>query len=129
MLWWELASLQIKAMEQLQELLSSQDASSSNCLDFLLGSAREEPGLDNNWLLGQNTFTQNLVKSSSRTVNNWSLIGLSSILGSCLFRNKRPQFVKVDAGLIQVGVVVKLLLCKTKRHTAFFRQIIHGKES
>jgi len=92
-------------MEQLQELLSSQDASSSNCLDFLLGSAREEPGLDNNWLLGKNTFTQNLVKTSSRAVNNWSLIGLSSILCSCLFRNKRPQFVQVDAGLIQVGVV------------------------
>ena len=76
-------------MEQLQELLSGQDASSSNCLDFLLGSAREEPGLDNNWLLGKNTFTQNL--------NNFDLL-VSLILGAFprLFERLRLQKVLMN---------------------------------
>merc|ERR1719376_392980 len=67
------------------ELLSSQDASSSNSLDLLFGLAGEE--------------------ASPGAVNNWCLGGLSSILHPGLFRDKGPQLVNVNAWLVQVGVV------------------------
>ena len=41
-------------------LLGREDASSTDGLDFLLGDAGEEAGLDNHWLLRENTLAQNL---------------------------------------------------------------------
>merc|ERR1712130_1059036 len=64
-------------------LLSSQNASASDSLDLLFCSSGEESGLDNDWLLCR----------------------LTSILGSGLLRHQGPQFIKVDAWLVKVGVV------------------------
>merc|ERR1712130_315907 len=86
-------------------LLSSQNASASDSLDLLFCSSGEESGLDNDWLLGENTLAQNLVKSCSGTVNDRSLCRLTSILSSGLLRHQGPQFVKIDSGLVKVGVV------------------------
>ena len=80
-------------------LLSCQDTGSTHGLDLLLSTAREEASLHNDGLLGQNSLAENLqgergiiivnkilssgrylVKSSSGTINNWSLLGLSGIL-------------------------------------------------
>ena len=80
-------------------LLSSQDAGSTHGLDLLLSTAREEASLHNDGLLGQNSLAENLqgergiiivnkilrswrylVKSSSGTINNWSLLGLCGVL-------------------------------------------------
>ena len=80
-------------------LLSCQDTGSTHCLDLLLSTAREEASLHNDGLLGQNSLAENLqgergiiilskilrsghylVKSSSGTINNWSLLGLSGVL-------------------------------------------------
>merc|ERR1719373_66263 len=86
-------------------LLSSQNAGSTHGLDLPLSTAREEASLHNDGLLGQNSLAENLVKSSSGTINNWSLLGLCGVLSPGLLRDKRPQFVQVDAGLVEVGVV------------------------
>ena len=42
------------------ELLSSQDASSSNCLDLLFSLAGEEASLHDDWLLGESSLAKNL---------------------------------------------------------------------
>merc|ERR1719229_413366 len=86
-------------------LLSCQDTGSTHGLDLLLSTAREEASLHNHGLLGQNTLAENLEKSSSGTINNWSLLGLGGVLSPGLLRDKRPQLVQVDAGLVEVGVV------------------------
>ena len=44
------------------ELLSSQDASSSNCLDLLFSLAGEETSLHDDWLLGESSLAKNLNK-------------------------------------------------------------------
>merc|ERR1719244_2107419 len=87
------------------ELLSSQDASSSNSLDLLFGLAGEEASLHDDWLLGESSLTENLEKSSPGAVDNRCLSSLSSILHPGLFRDQGPQLVNVDAWLVQVGVV------------------------
>merc|ERR1711997_143933 len=86
-------------------LLSCQDTGSAHGLDLLLSTAREEASLHNDGLLGQNSLAENLVKTSSGTIDNWSLLGLSGVLSPGLLRDKRPQLVQVDAGLVEVGVV------------------------
>merc|ERR1719209_1246530 len=87
------------------ELLSSQDASSSNSLDLLFGLAGEEASLHDDWLLGESSLTENLEKSSPGAVDNRCLGSLSSILHPGLLRDKGPQLVNVDAWLVQVGVI------------------------
>ena len=41
--------------------LGTQDTCSTNRFNFFFGTSREELCFDDDWLLGQNTFTQNLV--------------------------------------------------------------------
>merc|ERR1719260_113469 len=77
-------------------LLGSQDAGTTHSLDLFLGDSTEEPRLDDNWLLGQNTFSQNLEVTGPGDINNWSLVLHSSIFGSSLLRHKSPQFVQID---------------------------------
>merc|ERR1719320_1671208 len=67
------------------ELLSSQDASSSNSLDLLF------------CLTGE--------KTSPGAVNDRCLGSLTGILHPGLFRHKGPQLVNIDAWLVQVGIV------------------------
>merc|ERR1719209_807636 len=87
------------------ELLSSEDASTPDSLDLLLRHPAEEPGLHDDGLLGKNTLAQHLAVTSSRDVDDRSLILHTSILEPGLFRNERPELVKVDSRLVQVGVV------------------------
>jgi len=91
--------------EENTDLLSCEDAGSTNFLDLLLGDTREESCLDDDWLLGQNTFTQHLEDSSSGTVDDWSLVCLVLVLESGLLGHEGPQLVQVDGGLVEVGVV------------------------
>merc|ERR1740129_145633 len=86
-------------------LLSCQDTRSTHGLDLLLSAAREETGLHNNRLLGQNSLAEDLVNTSSGAIDNWSLLGLGGVLSPGLLGDKRPQLVQVDAGLVEVGVV------------------------
>merc|ERR1712024_417333 len=86
-------------------LLSCQDTGSTHGLDLLLSTAREEASLHNNRLLGQNSLAEDLVKPSSGTINNWSLLGLGGVLSPGLLGDERPQLVQIDAGLVEVGVV------------------------
>merc|ERR1719219_3385243 len=95
----------IQAVSQCSELLSSQDARSSNSLDLLFGLEGEETSLHDDWLLGESSLAENLEKSSPGAVDNRCLGSLSSILHPGLFRDKGPQLVNVDAWLVQVGVV------------------------
>merc|ERR1719464_115671 len=74
-------------------------------LIFSSAMREKKSGLDNDGLLGENTLTQNLVETGSGAVNDGSLGGLSGVLRPCLLRHQGPQLVKVDAGLVQVGVV------------------------
>merc|ERR1719167_334684 len=67
----------------MNSLLSGQYTSSTNCFNFLLGSAGKEASLH----------------------NNRGLVCLISIFGPSLLRNKGPQLVKVDSRLVEVGVV------------------------
>ena len=53
--------------EENTDLLSCEDAGSTNFLDLLLSDTREESCLDDDWLLGQNTFTQHLQQCSGET--------------------------------------------------------------
>merc|ERR1719343_1881621 len=85
-------------------LLGREDASSTDGLDFLLGDTGEEAGLDNHWLLGENTLAQNLVITGSGAVDDGSLGCLSGVLGSGLFRHEGPQLVQV--GVVGVDVEV-----------------------
>merc|ERR1712037_1032708 len=94
-----------KMKETAEQYLGTEDASSTNSLDLLLGDAGEKAGLDNDRLLGEDTLAQNLVEAGSGTVDDGSLSCLSGVLGPCLLRHQRPQLVQVDAGLVQVGVV------------------------
>jgi len=87
------------------ELLSSQDASSSNSLDLLFCLTGEETSLHDDWLLGESSLAKNLEKSSPGAVNDRCLGSLASILHPGLFRNKGPQLVNIDAWLVQVGIV------------------------
>merc|ERR1719430_2879157 len=87
------------------ELLSSQNASSSDSLDLLFGLAGEEASLHDDWLLGESSLTKNLEKASPGAVNHRRLGSLSSILHPGLFRDEGPQLVNVNARLVQVGVV------------------------
>merc|ERR550534_3537306 len=68
------------------ELLSSQDASSSNSLNLLFGLAGEEASLHDDWLLGESSLTKNLEKASPGAVNHRCLGSLSSILHPGRFR-------------------------------------------
>merc|ERR1719288_25620 len=87
------------------ELLSSKDTSSSNRLDLLLSLAGEETGLHDDWLLGESSLSKNLEIPCSGAVNNRCLGSLTSVLHPGLFRDKGPQFINIDAGLVEVGVV------------------------
>merc|ERR1719480_322419 len=80
-----------------KQLLGTEDASSTDSLDLLLGDAGEKAGLDNDGLLGENTLTQNLVETGSGAVNDGGLGGLSGVLSPCLLRHQGPKLVKVDA--------------------------------
>merc|ERR1719392_400292 len=95
-------------MDQLdivRQSLSSQDTRSSHSLDLFFGNAREKPGLHNDGLLGKNTLAQDLAVTSPRNVNHWSLVFHSSVLQSRLFRDERPELVKVHSWLVEVRVV------------------------
>jgi len=87
------------------ELLSSQDASSSNSLDLLFCLTGEETSLHDDWLLGESSLAKNLEKSSPGAVDDRCLGSLAGILNPGLFRNKGPQLVNIDAWLVQVGIV------------------------
>ena len=54
----------VKAMGHRNKLLGTEDAGSSDSFDLLLSDAGEEAGLDNDWLLGENTLAQNLKTES-----------------------------------------------------------------
>ena len=55
------ASLLCKSyLKRKHKLLGSQDAGSTNSFDLLFSTPGEKSGLDNDGLLGQNTFTQHL---------------------------------------------------------------------
>ena len=51
-------------------LLRGEDASTSNSLDLLLGPPGEEPGLNNDGLLGEDSLAQHFEETSSGTVND-----------------------------------------------------------
>merc|ERR1712112_678642 len=87
------------------KLTSSENASSSHRLDFLLGLSREEASLDNDWLLGQLALAQHLSKARSGDINDWCLAASLLVLEPGLLRHEAPQLVKVDGGLVEVGVV------------------------
>merc|ERR1719222_175532 len=86
-------------------LLSSEDASTTDSLDLLLRDPAEEPGLDNHWLLGKNTLAEHLAEASPRDVDNRGLTLHAGILEPSLLRDEGPEFVQVDSGLVEVGVV------------------------
>merc|ERR1711976_541916 len=90
----------VKAMGHRNNLLGREDASSTDGLDFLLGDTGEEAGLDNHWLLGENTLAQNLVITGSGAVDDGSLGCLSGVLGSGLFRHEGPQLVQVNSVMV-----------------------------
>merc|ERR1719507_817527 len=70
----------------------------------------EEPGLDNDWLLGESSFAENLEETSSGYVNNWGLLLVVSILGSRLLRHQGPEFVQVDCLVVLVYGEVSVLV-------------------
>jgi len=87
------------------ELLSSEDASTPDSLDLLFRHPAEEPGLHDDGLLGKNALAQHLAVTSSGYINDRGLVLNTGILEPGLFRDERPELVKVDSRLVQVGVV------------------------
>merc|ERR1711976_587793 len=85
-----------------------EDTCSANCLDFLLGYAAEELGLDNDWLLGEVALSQHLVHSSPVAVNDGGLVGPVLVGGAGLLRHQGPQGVHVGGGAVVLlhGLVV-----------------------
>ena len=63
------------------DLLGGKDASSAHRLNLLLGHTAVEPGLDDDWLLGQDSLAQHLEEADPGYVDNGSLLGVLSILG------------------------------------------------
>ena len=66
--------------EENTDLLSCEDAGSTNFLDLLLGDTREESCLDDDWLLGQDSLAEDLEVSRAATVDDWDFLALG--LGS-----------------------------------------------
>merc|ERR1719494_43592 len=92
--------------------LCGQDASSSGLLDFLLCRPREEPGLDDDGLLGEDALAENLEEAGAAAVDDGHLLALG--LGGRLLvglRHQGPQLVQVDGGAMAdqlVGVNVEV---------------------
>jgi len=63
--------------------LSCEDAGTSGFLDLLLCASREQPSFDDDWLLGQDSLTQDLEVTGAVTVDDWNLLALGS--GCLLF--------------------------------------------
>jgi len=99
--------------EILTVLLGSQNTGPSDSLYFFLSFARKESGLDNDGLLGESSFTQNLEDTSPGTVNDWGLLLVVGILGSGLLGHQSPELVQVDGGVVggvdgEIGVLVEV---------------------
>ena len=92
-------------MGNTDKLSSSQDAGTSNSLDFFFSLPGEEPGLHDNRLLGQITFSQNLEVSGTGDVDHGSLLGVLLIFHPRLLRYQGPQLVQIDGRLVLVGRV------------------------
>ena len=87
------------------ETLSGQNASTANLLDLLFGNLGEEPGLDDNGLLGQVALAQNLEVTSSGDVNDGSLLLVVGVLGASLLGDQGPQLIDIDGGAELVHLV------------------------
>ncbi|GMS99870.1 hypothetical protein PENTCL1PPCAC_22045, partial [Pristionchus entomophagus] len=83
-----------------QRCLCNQDASSSGSLDLLFGGVGEELSLDDNGLLGEKSFTENLEVSIGDAVDDGSLVGDLLVLLAVVLRDERPDLVDVDRGAV-----------------------------
>lgn len=87
---------------------SRQDAGPADLLDLLLGLPGEEPGLDDDGLLGQDPLAQDLEVPGAANVDDGRLAldgGLILVLDPGLLGHQGPQLVQVDGGAEVVGVV------------------------
>ena len=64
--------------------LGGKNTSATSFFDLLLGYSRKEPGFDNDWLLRQVAFAENLEIASTTDVNNGSLLVVLLILDTRL---------------------------------------------
>ena len=85
--------------------LSGENASSANLLDLLLGDLREEPGLDDDGLLGQVALAQDLEVACSGDVDDGGLLLVVGVLGASLLGDQGPQLVQVDGGTVMAHLV------------------------
>merc|ERR1719254_23739 len=78
--------------------LSGQHAHSSDFLDLLLGHAREESCLDDNWDLRKVSVPEDLEEASLHAVDDRSLVTLVLLVVLVGLRgHERPQLLDVDA--------------------------------
>jgi len=77
-------------------VLSNQLNGSTNSLDLLLSSARDEAGLDNDGLLWETTLGKDLAVSSTECVNDGNNLGLLGSILAGLLRDEGPECVQVD---------------------------------
>lgn len=77
-------------------VLCRQHAAASDLLDLFFGKPREELGLDDDWLLGQQSLTQHLVVAGLNDVDNWRLLLMFLEMDASVLRDERPHLVQVD---------------------------------
>lgn len=85
--------------------LSRQNASATNSLDLFFGLSREKPGLNDDGLLWQVAFAENLEVSRAADVDDGCLLGVLLVLDPGLLGYQRPQFVEVDGRTVLVRLV------------------------
>lgn len=86
----------------------SQDTCSSNSSDLLLGDFTEKLGLDDNWLGGEEAFSENLEVSSLGDINDGNSILIGSMELSGLFSDEGPNLIDVNWGeMLSVSLEVE----------------------